>query len=244
MTAQTSRTAAGLGLLALVVALFGVRALLGLATPAAHDLVHPQGLRGETAFHIGASVTFGLLYLAALIAIMRVQKIAPSAIGLGVRARWPGWVAATLVAAAFIGFTAMGPMFKGVDWAGDWSLFRIGGAVAVALVGGVIEETAFRGFVMERARALGLNAPLQIILSGLLFGLAHVGWGGLTGGGFQLYAAIGAMVSTAVLGMLLATAFLLSGRSLAPVILAHGVIDLVIEPWLMMYAVGGGLGRP
>jgi len=51
---------------------------------------------------------------------------------------------------------------------------------------------------------------------------------------------IGAMTATAILGLMMAVTYLGSARSLTPAIVAHGLIDIVIEPWLLLYAVTGG----
>ncbi len=243
MTAQTSRAAAGFSLLAFVAAFVVIRTVLLAATPAIIDLFNPQDLRESTAVRVAISFVLGALCFIAMWAILKVQKLGLASIGWDVKARWPGWLAAAIVASLFIAFTSLGPMFKGVDWAGDWSLFRIGAAVAMAIIGGVFEESIYRGFVIERARALGLPVALQVILSGLLFGAAHVGWGALGGGGFALYAAIGAVVSTGVLGTLLAIVYLLGGRSIAPSMTAHAVINLAVEPWLILFASSGGFNH-
>jgi hypothetical protein len=48
---------------------------------------------------------------------------------------------------------------------------------------------------------------------------------------------IGAVVATSVLGTLLAIVFLASGRALLPCVVAHFLINIVLEPW-MAYAFG------
>ena len=47
----------------------------------------------------------------------------------------------------------------------------------------------------------------------------------------------GAVIGTTVFGVFCAAVYLMSRRSLMPVIACHGLIDLVIEPWLFMVAV-------
>jgi hypothetical protein len=39
---------------------------------------------------------------------------------------------------------------------------------------------------------------------------------------------------------MLAIAYAVGRRSLMPVVAAHAVIDMIIEPWLMLFAVSGG----
>ncbi|PKN88418.1 MAG: hypothetical protein CVU46_01080 [Chloroflexi bacterium HGW-Chloroflexi-8] len=51
--------------------------------------------------------------------------------------------------------------------------------------------------------------------------------------------AIPAILSTSVLGFLLAIIYLVGGRNLGPCIFAPAKINLVIEPWLMLSSVSG-----
>ena len=88
----------------------------------------------------------------------------------------------------------------------------------------------------------GFGKAWQAITSGLLFGLAHAGWGALSGK-FDPRALLGSAVATTVLGTILACIYLLSKRSLMPVITSHVVLDLLVEPWLVMAALSGTLGK-
>jgi membrane protease YdiL (CAAX protease family) len=96
----------------------------------------------------------------------------------------------------------------------------------------------FRGFVMAQARDAGLPVVAQIALSAILFGLAHIGWGAITGH-INVGALLGSVGATAILGALLASVHVLGRRSLTPVMVAHGAIDIAIEPWLMLLAFAG-----
>jgi membrane protease YdiL (CAAX protease family) len=71
------------------------------------------------------------------------------------------------------------------------------------------------------------------VLSGAAFGLAHSIWG-LIGRSYR--AATAAMLATTALGVGLAVVYLLAARSLAPCVVAHSLIDLLIEPCLMLAA--------
>jgi membrane protease YdiL (CAAX protease family) len=238
MAAAAARPAPRRALLAValiyVLAQVAVRAL----KPMLADLFRPETLHAKVLFQIGCSAVFLWVMFAAVTLTLRAQGRRLSDIGWGAKAAWPGWLMALLVVAFYAGMLAVGPM-RSAPLFSDWSLFRIGSALTVAVTAGICEETLFRGFVMTEARSAGLNVFGQILLSAALFGLAHFGWGGLGGGGFNLATAIGAAVSTAILGALLAATYALGGRSLTPVILAHGLIDLIIEPWLMLYALQG-----
>jgi hypothetical protein len=106
-------------------------------------------------------------------------------------------------------------------------------AIPMALVSGVFEEAFFRGFVMNMAMKGGWSIFSQIILSALTFGLAHGIWGLF---GRSLRVAAGATVATGLLGAALAVVYVVGERSIAPCALAHVLINLVIEPWLILSA--------
>lgn len=109
-------------------------------------------------------------------------------------------------------------------------------AVVAAVAAGIVEEGVFRRLVMDGLAQAGGNAVLQVAGSAVAFGLAHGTWG-LLGG--SLHAAIGAAAATTVLGAGLGIVYLVGGRSLAPCVAAHFLIDAVIEPGLLLSAVGG-----
>ena len=170
--------------------------------------------------------------------ILRLRGQGLRDIGWGARATVWGWLLAIAVTIAYCAATLAAPMLKGAPILSDWSLFRIGTAIVVGLSAGICEESVFRGFVMTQARDAKLHWIVQIALSAVLFGLAHVGWGGLTGR-LEIWPLIATMVSTAILGAMLAATYLVGGRSLMPVIAAHAAIDMVLEPWLLLYMVSG-----
>lgn len=150
-----------------------------------------------------------------------------------------GWLLGFVFGVLYAGFTMMGMIQAGVPVLTDWSLFRILVALGIGISAGICEETVFRGFVMTQASDGGAHWTVQILLSAILFGLAHAGWGGLSGH-IQMTQMIGAMAATTVLGLMLAITYVASGRSLTPAIIAHATIDIVVEPWLLLYAVTGG----
>lgn len=103
----------------------------------------------------------------------------------------------------------------------------------MALISGVFKEVFFRAFLMHLAQRGGWNGLGQVLLSAVSFGLAHGVWG-LFGRGVRV--ALGSSVATGLLGTALAFVYLVGGRSVAPCALAHVLINLVIEPWLILYA--------
>jgi len=77
---------------------------------------------------------------------------------------------------------------------------------------------------------------LQVIISGLAFGLAHTIWILARG---ELKFTLPAILSTSTLGILLAVIYLVGGRNLGPCIFAHILINIIIEPWLMLSSISG-----
>jgi membrane protease YdiL (CAAX protease family) len=87
------------------------------------------------------------------------------------------------------------------------------------IVGGFCEETLFRGFLLRRVAALlrgGAAAVVcAIVAQAVLFGALH------------LYAGTFAFLSAAVFGVTHGVFYLVAGRNLVPLILVHGVWDMV-----------------
>ncbi|MEO1038805.1 MAG: CPBP family intramembrane glutamic endopeptidase [Pseudomonadota bacterium] len=114
--------------------------------------------------------------------------------------------------------------FDGIQ--GDWRVYLMWLALGW-IVGGFIEEMVFRGFLINRVETLltgvapvvktTMLSGLAIIVPAALFGLAHVYYRGLHG----------ALVVTAV-GITFGAFYLMFGRRLWPLILAHGGIDTIV----------------
>jgi uncharacterized protein len=85
---------------------------------------------------------------------------------------------------------------------------------ALAVTAGVCEEFLYRGFAMAVFARAGLPSWLIVLVSAILFGLAH------------LYQGRGGFVSTTILGVLFGLARL-NLQSLAPVTIWHWAVDLV-----------------
>jgi membrane protease YdiL (CAAX protease family) len=226
--------------LALIVAFF---AAMEAVLPAARAAIEPHlslhGPRDAVAVRATSSIVLVWLMFAAAYVLLRLRGRTLASIGFGRPARLLGWLLALLFAALYGGFTLMGMTRAGAPVATDWSFFRIATALGIGISAGICEETVFRGFIMGQARDGGAHWSIQIVLSAALFGLAHIGWGGMSGH-VEMQQAIGAVGATAVLGLMMAAAYLVGGRSLTPVVVAHGIIDLIAEPWLLLYAASGG----
>ena len=110
-------------------------------------------------------------------------------------------------------------------------------ALTGALVSGFFEEILFRKILMDYLQEQGFADVMQIILSGVAFGVAHLVWGGKA-----LSAAINATFYTFFLGAGLAIVYIASDRNLALCIIAHTLVTGLIEPGLIKSAVLDKLG--
>jgi membrane protease YdiL (CAAX protease family) len=145
------------------------------------------------------------------------------------------WVLATITAIAYVLHTMKSiPLVLAKQK--EISLFKLLGIVS-AVVGGIVEEVFFRRWIMDMLMSGGFNPILQVIISGIAFGLVHISWTLLAKRDFK--ATLPAIISTSILGIFLAVIYLAGGRNLGPCIFAHVLINIVIEPWLMLSAVSG-----
>jgi hypothetical protein len=143
------------------------------------------------------------------------------------------WILATITAIAYVLYTMkVIPMVLVKQK--EISLFKLLGILSA--LAAIVEEVFFRRWTMDMLMSRGVAPILQVIISGIVFGLAHYSWI-LARGDFKF--AIPAILSTSVLGTLLAIIYLVGGRNLGPCIFAHAIINLIIEPWLMLSSVSG-----
>jgi membrane protease YdiL (CAAX protease family) len=145
------------------------------------------------------------------------------------------WILATITAIAYVLYTMKAIPFV-ASMQREISLFKLLGILS-AVVGGIVEEVFFRRWIMDMFMKGGFNPILQVIISGVAFGLVHASWTLLAKHNFK--ATLPAIFSTTVLGIVLAIIYLAGGRNLGPCIFAHILINIVIEPWLMLSAVSG-----
>jgi hypothetical protein len=145
------------------------------------------------------------------------------------------WILATITAIAYVFYTLKAiPLVLAKQK--EISLFKLLGILS-AVVGGIVEEVFFRRWIMDMLMSGGVASILQVIISGVSFGLAHTSWTLLTKRDFKV--TLPAILSTSILGVFLAIIYLVGGRNLGPCIFAHVLINIVIEPWLMLSAVSG-----
>jgi membrane protease YdiL (CAAX protease family) len=158
----------------------------------------------------------------------RVNSLAP----------WYTWIMGLIIVIAYVIYT-----FKRIPFVKEKqveiSLFKMTGLFA-GISAGLLEEIVFRKWLMNLLMNQGLNSLIQIIISGVIFGLAHSSWIILKKNKRLI---VGAVISTIGLGLLLATLYIFSGRNLAPCIVAHMIITAIIEPWLMLAAISDKWGK-
>lgn len=194
-----------------------------------------SGLRARVTVELTSAMIAEVGLLLLVIEFLRKQGLSLRSLGLRRNAPAAGWLSAAFLAVLFIGFNLALPL-RGHKSLTEVSFFHIYNAVVAGVAAGFVEETLFRGFLMNELRRSGFGTAAQVILSSVSYGAVHAAWG-LTSGTFTLQLVGGAVIGTTVFGFCCAAVYLLSRRGLMPVILSHGLIDLVIEPWLFMVAV-------
>ena len=142
------------------------------------------------------------------------------------------WIVALCTAAGYVAYTAcMVPLvrsnifvFRGfIKWVGIYA----------ALSGGLVEELVFRRMLMDWLYLGECGIAMQILVSGVVFGLVHLSWT-LFGGSWRV--GVASFLSTTVLGLLLAVVYIIADRNVLPAVMAHIIINIFVEPWLIMNA--------
>lgn len=235
----TQRIGPWTAIAAMAAAFVALQIVMPMARAAIAPHLAHHGPRDIVALRATSSIALVWILFAVAWLLLRLRGQSLRDIGWGRPARFWGWVLAVAFAALYGGGTLAGMIQAGAPAASDWSFFRIAIALGIGISAGICEEVVFRGFLMGQARDGGAHWSVQVALSALLFGLAHAGWAAM-GGHFDPAKVLGPVVATAILGLMLAITYLAGRRSLTPVIAAHGVIDVLIEPWLLLYAVTNG----
>lgn len=146
----------------------------------------------------------------------------------------PMWFFTLLIVIGYISYTMIAiPYVKRNLLTFSW-LKLIG--IWAAIVSGIVEEVLFRHLLMDYLLSIGLSYLSQVLISGIAFGIAHGAWVILRG---EIKFALPAILSTTILGCFLAMLYIYTGRSTFAPIIAHVLINMVIEPWLMLSAISG-----
>lgn len=100
---------------------------------------------------------------------------------------------------------------------------------AVYIVSSLGEEVVYRGFLMTRLAEIGRGTKaawwMAVVVSGVVFGLAHFEWG------------IVGIIQTGFMGVALAVSYLVVKRNLWVLVLAHAYIDTAL---LLQLYLGAG----
>ncbi len=103
---------------------------------------------------------------------------------------------------------------------------------AVWFVSSFGEEVLYRGFLITRLAEMGGGGKaalrIALVISAVVFGLAHFDWG------------IVGIVQTTLMGLALAIAYIVSKRNLWTLILAHAYMDTVLFVQMYMGVSAGG----
>jgi len=228
--------------LTVVVAAAAFMVLVLLASRLLGAIVGPraQSLRQQVTLRITRSALGQAAGIVLLALYLHVQGHSLAELGFSTIGTPLGWLVSGAVTAFFVFGLLRGPL-RGVAKMRDLSAFRLYNALAAAVAGGFIEETLFRGFVMTELAGAGVGWVLQVAAGAVLWGLVHFQWGRARGH-YDSRRVIGAVGNTGVLGLAYGVAYLVGGRSLWPVIAGHGVLNLFVEPWLVMAGLTGRLG--
>lgn len=194
-----------------------------------------SGLRTRATVELTGAMLSEIAIFVLLMFYLKHRGIGLRQIGLWIPSPTSGWIAAAIVACLFIWFNLALPL-RNEQHLGEISLFHIGNALTAGAVAGLVEEIFFRGFFMTELAGAGFGRAAQVVISASLYGLVHSAWG-FTSGMFTMQMMAGAIVGTAVFGVFCSIVYLISRRSLMPVIIGHAAIDFVIEPWLFMVAI-------
>jgi hypothetical protein len=219
-----------IGMLALLLAIIGTFSYGAFAVAAPFGwLAHPQS---RVAVFLSGAIIGELVAFAALAWRLHRQGMSLRALGLGTRTNWRGVALGLAVAAAYSAITALNPAV-GSHLAQFIPLKLL--AIVAALVAGLVEETIFRGYVMTSLSTLRRGPVTQVVVSGAIFAIAHF---------YGFVSPVALLVtfgSTFLLGVGLALTYLVGNRSLTPAIISHALVDLVIEPWLLLGFFTGAL---
>lgn len=218
--------------------------VVGLISRGLHFLLHPHvldTLRNRVVLTISGSSLGEVVVLVLLVVFLRSRGTTLHDLGFWKSSPLRGWVVSAVVTVLYTGITL--EALRGHVQLAEVSAFHVCTSLVAGLSAGIVEELFFRGFVMSELGRSGFGDSVQVFASGFLFGLAHAGWG-LFGGKAQWGAALGAMITTSILGTFYALTYVVSRRSLMPSIVGHVVMDLLIEPWLVLAAIRGLLPKP
>jgi membrane protease YdiL (CAAX protease family) len=196
----------------------------------------PGALHGSVAQRFLLRISGGLigewLFVISLWLVLRRRNQSFRDLGTWRFGNWAAWGLALLLAGLSIGnnLRFLPRMHIPIVEAFAPRGLHLAAAIALGITAGFCEEVLFRGFLMTEFASAGYGKVPQVILPGIAFGFAHLGY---TVHG--IIAAAGIMVPTALLGMMWGVAYLLGGKALVPCIVAHFLNDSTALPWILFF---------
>jgi membrane protease YdiL (CAAX protease family) len=179
-----------------------------------------SGLRARVTVELTGAMLSEIVVLALLLFYLKRRGIGLRQIGLWTRSPARGWIGAAIVAGLFVWFNLALPLRNEQNLL-EVSLFHIYNSLVAGLVAGFSEEILFRCFFMTELASAGFGKTAQVMVSAALYGLVHSAWG-ITSGMFTMEMMGGAIIGTAIFGLFCSIVYLLSGRSLTPIIRPRG----------------------
>jgi membrane protease YdiL (CAAX protease family) len=204
----------------------------------------PVALHGSVAQRFLLSISGALisewLFVIVLWLVLKSRNQSLRDLGTWQYGSLAAWTVALLVAGLSIGsnLRLLPRMNISIVYAFAPQGFHLMAALALGITAGFCEEVLFRAFLMTEFAQAGYGKLAQVVLPGIAFGFAHLGY---FVHGF--IAGVGIMVPTAVLGMLWGVAYLLGRRGLVPCIVAHFLNDSTALPWIAFFMFSGGSAR-
>lgn len=109
-----------------------------------------------------------------------------------------------------------------------------------AIFTGFTEEVIFRKLIMDYLHTFNYSIITQVAIASFTFGISHSFWGILSR---DLKIILLIVLSTTILGSLLSSLYIITNRSIFFPILAHILINLIIEPWLMLAVISNNVNK-
>lgn len=181
--------------------------------------------RGFVAFLLVGTAVGELLALGVLVWLLRRGGVTLADLGWGRPTTRVALVLGVLVALVYAGVTVVVNPVVAQHAVAPTGLKLLAIAAAV-VVAGVVEEVIFRGYVMTTLGWMGHGRAVQVVVSAAAYALVHP-------------TASLAILFTFVLGAAFAVVYLVGNRSLTPVIVAHMLVNLIIEPGLFLSVAEG-----
>lgn len=179
-------------------------------------------IRGRTLVGLVGTLTAELVLFGFLLRWLHGQGRSLEDIGWRRPTTIPAILLGILFALGYAFYTLSNPLIG--PNAKEISLFKLAG-VSVGVVGAIVEESVFRGYIMTELVRIKVSTVTQILVSGVSFGIIHIG-----------FDFIGVLL-TFIMGIVMATVYVIGKRSLTPSMISHALINILIEPWLLLFII-------